>query len=652
MKKLFSLLLLAVLVGCQSPTPKISVATAAPAAPAHKPLLVLVGDSTVTDKAGWGAGFKQFLTTNVDCINTSAGGRSSKSFIREGRWTNALALHGDYYLIQFGHNDEPGKGDRTTDPDTTFTTNMTRYVEEVRAQGGQPILVTSLTRRQWDKGSTNQITSSLVPYVEAVKRIAAAKNVPLIDLHARSKTLCEQLGKANLVTLSPTKEVNGTNQIDGTHLNARGSVVFARLVVEDLRKLIPALAPLLRTEPLTAPRVKTFNVRDSGATGDSHTLDTAAIQKAIDACGHASGGVVQFPRGTYLSQPLFLRNGVTLQLDDGATLQATDNFADFANPAKSNAVVAFINGDTLTDIGFTGSGVIDGAGAKWWAPVKAAKKSGAPETRKRPRLVLLNKCVGVRISGVTLQNSPSFHLVPTDCEDVILEKIKILAPADSPNTDAIDPTDTRHLIIRNCTLDVGDDNIAIKSGHADSAHPDAACEDILVEACTFLHGHGMSIGSETVGGVKDLTVRNCTFTNTTSGIRIKSDRTRGGVVDGCTYSNLTMTNVKIPINLTCYYPKIPTNDVAQPLAEKTPRFRNFKISHVTASSPQSVGVIVGLPESAITNVTFDHVTLTAPEGLTVRNAQAIRFTDSQISVTQKPALILEANADVTGLATE
>ncbi|MFM2081444.1 MAG: hypothetical protein RL380_135 [Verrucomicrobiota bacterium] len=639
MKKLLPLLLLTALVAHAD-------------APARKPLIVLVGDSTVTDKAGWGAGFKQFLTPNVDCINTSAGGRSSKSFIGEGRWTNALALHGDYYLIQFGHNDEPGKGDRTTDPATTFTTNMTRYVEEVRAQGGQPILVTSLVRRQWDKTSTNKINSSLVPYVEAVKKIAAEKNVPLLDLHARSQVLCEQLGKANLVAFSPTKDVNGTNQIDGTHLNARGSVVFARLVAEDLRKLVPTLAPLLRAEPLTTAPVKIFNVRDSGATGDGVTLDTAAIQKAVDDCGHASGGVVRFTKGTYLSQPIFLRNGVTLQLDDGATLQATDNFADFDSATKPGAVVAFINGDTLTDIGFTGNGVIDGAGAKWWAPVKAAKKSGAPETRKRPRLVLLNKCVGVRISGVTLQNSPSFHLVPTDCEDVVIEKIKILAPADSPNTDAIDPSSTRHLIIRNCILDVGDDNIAIKSGHADSAHPDAACEDILVEDCTFLHGHGMSIGSETVGGVKDLTVRNCTFTDTTSGIRIKSDRTRGGLVDGCTYSNLTMTNVKIPINLTCYYPKIPTNDVAQPLAEKTPRFRNLKISHVTATSPQSAGFIVGLPESAITNVVFDHVTLTAPKGLTVRNAQAIRFTDSQISVTQKPALLLEANADVTGLAAE
>ncbi|MFM2081950.1 MAG: hypothetical protein RL380_641 [Verrucomicrobiota bacterium] len=618
----------------------------------HKPIIVLVGDSTVTDKAGWGAGFKQFLTTNVDCINTAAGGRSSKSFIREGRWTSALALHGDYYLIQFGHNDEPNKGDRSTDPATTFTTNMTRYVDEVRAQGGQPILVTSLVRRQWEKGSTNKINSSLVPYVEAVKKIAAEKNVPLLDLHARSQVLCEQLGKANLVAFSPTKEVSGTNQIDGTHLNARGSVAFARLIVEDLRKLVPALAPLLRAEPLTTAPVKTFDVRDSGAKGDGITLDTAAIQKAIDACGHASGGVVRFLPGTYLSRPVFLRNGVTLQLDDGATLQATDDPADFVNPSKSNAVVAFVNGDMLTDVGIAGQGTIDGAGAKWWEPVKAAKKSGTPESRKRPRLVVLSRCVGVRISGVTLRNSPSFHLVPSDCEDMVIEGIKILAPADSPNTDAIDPSTTRHLVIRDCVLDVGDDNIAIKSGHPDTAHPDAACEDILVERCTFLHGHGMSIGSETVGGVKDLTVRDCTFNGTTSGIRIKSDRTRGGVVENCLYTNLTMTNVKIPINLTCYYPKIPANDGAQPLAEKTPRFRNLSISRVTASSPQSAGFVVGLPESAISNVAFTDVQITAPKGLTVRNAHGITFTNSHFTIAQGSTLILQTNAAVTGLAAD
>src|SRR5882672_4629575 len=107
--------------------------------------IILVGDSTVTDNAGWGLGFKQFLTDGVECINTSQGGRSSESFRREGRWTNALALKGDYYLIQFGHNNEPGKPGRSTDM-PTFVSNMVSYVESAQAIGAKPMLVTPLTR--------------------------------------------------------------------------------------------------------------------------------------------------------------------------------------------------------------------------------------------------------------------------------------------------------------------------------------------------------------------------------------------------------------------------------------------------------------------------------------------------------------------------
>lgn len=217
-------------------------AEATNAAPKIK--FVLVGDSTVTDKSGWGLGFKQLLTDRAECVNTAAGGRSSKSFINEGKWTNALALKGDYYLIQFGHNDEPGKGpERETQPATTYRENMTRYVDETRAIGAQPVLVTSLVRRHWDANGDGKITSSLVPYVEVVKQIAAEKNVPLIDLHASSQELCERLGRQQCNALSPIK---GTNEVDNTHLNAKGSLVFARLVVAGLVKAVPELAPCFR----------------------------------------------------------------------------------------------------------------------------------------------------------------------------------------------------------------------------------------------------------------------------------------------------------------------------------------------------------------------------------------------------------------------
>jgi len=617
--------------------------------PGHKIRIVLVGDSTVTDKTGWGGGFKQFLTDRAECINTAAGGRSSKSFINEGRWAQAKALKGDYYLIQFGHNDEPGKGDRSTDANTTYREFMMRYVNETRAIGAKPILVTSLVRRQWDKSGSGKINSSLVPYVETVKKIAREKKVPLVDLHASSKKLCEQWGKEKCLEFSPIKD---NNQVDNTHLNAKGSVIFARLVVEELVRVVPELKPCFRSEPagdMNAAAEKVFDVRQFGAKGDGKTLDTEAIQKALDECGKAGGGTVRLTAGTYLSKPIFLRSSATLQLDEGAVLQATDEPNDFANPDKPGDKVAFVNGTSLTNIGISGKGTIDGAGARWWEPVREAKRAGRPEPQRRPRLVLLNDCVGVRIKDVTLTNSPSFHLVPRDCEDVDIVRVTIRAPEDSPNTDAVDPTNSRYVHISDCVFDVGDDDIAIKSGRPDSAHPNAACEYITVTDCTFLHGHGMSIGSETVGGVRNVVVKNCTFKDTENGLRIKSPRGRGGMVDGITYSDITMENIRPnAITITCYYPKIPPTDTAQPVTDTTPIFRNIRIANVKATAQKTAGVIIGLPESLVENVVLENVQISAPTGLTIRNAKGIKLNNVKVEAKQGQPFILE-NAEVEGL---
>lgn len=244
--------------------------------------IVLVGDSTVTDNAGWGLGFKQFLTTNAECINTSRGGRSSQSFITEGRWTNALALKGDYYLVQFGHNNEPGKPGRSTDM-PTFVANMKQYVEDARAIGAKPILVTPLTRRQWDKADPMKIKSSLAPYAEEVRKIAAEKHVPLVDLQARSIELCESLGPQKCLEFSPIKtNADGKITHDGTHLNENGYVLFARLVVDELRKNAPELRPALRQEPVNSKPVANEAKFDATVSFDgSGTYQT--VQEAINA---------------------------------------------------------------------------------------------------------------------------------------------------------------------------------------------------------------------------------------------------------------------------------------------------------------------------------------------------------------------------------
>ena len=206
--------------------------------------IVLVGDSTVTDDSGWGAGLRPLVSDGVEIINLAANGRSSRSYIAEGRWNEALARRGAYYLIQFGHNDEPGKGpERETDPATTFRQNITRYVDEARAIGAVPVLVTSLVRRLYDTRGVIQTTQT--PYVETVRAVAREKQVPLVDLHALSLADAEQAGDDVWADLSPRDD---KGVVDRTHLNAKGSLVVGRMVVDALTAAVPALAPWFRSQ--------------------------------------------------------------------------------------------------------------------------------------------------------------------------------------------------------------------------------------------------------------------------------------------------------------------------------------------------------------------------------------------------------------------
>jgi polygalacturonase len=216
------------------------------AATTTKVKLVLVGDSTVGESDGWGPGFKQHVAPEVEVVNMGKNGRSSKSYAAEGWWQQVLALKGDYILIQFGHNDMPGKGpERETDPATTYAANMARYVDEARAAGAKPILVTSLTRRRF--GKDDKVNSDLFPYVDAVKRVAAEKRVPLIDLHALSIALVNQMGRAQSDELGKLKsDGKGGQEMDYTHLGARGSEVVGKLVADELRKVAPELAAYVK----------------------------------------------------------------------------------------------------------------------------------------------------------------------------------------------------------------------------------------------------------------------------------------------------------------------------------------------------------------------------------------------------------------------
>jgi polygalacturonase len=407
-------------------------------------------------------------------------------------------------------------------------------------------------------------------------------------------------------------------------------------------------------------RAEVFDVRQSGAVGDGKTFDTAAIQKALDACGAAGGGTVRFPPGTYLSQPLTLHTKTIFQLEPGATLQASTNQNDFMKSpgdwtkAQSSKFIPFISGRDLTEVTFTGGGVIDGGGSVWWGEAEKARQIKSGYTLPRPNLISLERCKNLRVENITLQNSPKFHLVPMDCEDVVISNVTILAPEHAANTDAIDPSGRRYLITH-CTIDVGDDNIAIKAGKKPS-DGSFQSEDFTITDCTFLHGHGMSIGSETAGGVRNVTVKNCTFANTENGIRIKSQRGKGGLVENINCDGITMSNVNPAITLTCYYANNSSGDAVQPAAadaatkasEKIPTYRNIRIRNLTATCPKAAGIIAGLPESCISNVVFENVVLSANTGLTIDNARGVQFLNSSVTVKSGAAFSAE-NAGIEGL---
>ena len=195
-----------------------------------------------------------------------------------------------------------------------------------------------------------------------------------------------------------------------------------------------------------AAESRVFDVRQFGAKGDGKTLDTEAIQKALNACGKAGGGTVRFPAGTYLSQRLVLRNRTTMKLDTDAKLLATDNPEDFRNPSGSG-YAHFLTGKNLENVAIIGPGIIDGAGARWWVPAEEARQKRPGYTLPRPNLIVLTGCKNVHLENLTLQNSPKFHFVPTDCDGVIVSNVTVTAPPRSPNTDAIDPSVSRNVLI-------------------------------------------------------------------------------------------------------------------------------------------------------------------------------------------------------------
>lgn len=226
------------------------------------------------------------------------------------------------------------------------------------------------------------------------------------------------------------------------------------------------------------------------------------------------------------------------------------------------------------------------------------------------------------------------------CSDCLIDGLHIFSPPDSPNTDGIDPNGCQSVIIRNCTLDVGDDNIAIKAIDAPAHH-------ILIEDCRCLHGRGISIGSETFKGIHDVAVRNCSFDGTAHGIHIKSARDRGNQLFNFDFSNITMTNVAMPLMINLYYEdKLAQMERApKPVTPTTPFLHDIRITSLTATGADDAGEIIGLPESPVVGIDLSDVKISATTGLIVTDARSVLFKNVDIHVADGDPII-SSHADI------
>jgi len=418
-----------------------------------------------------------------------------------------------------------------------------------------------------------------------------------------------------------------------------------------------------------------FNVLDYGAVGDGQALDTPALQAAIEAGHKADGGTVYVPAGSYVSGSIFLHSNITLYLAAGATLLGSENPADYPivdgrwEGTDQQTHAPLIAGHNLQHIAVVGRGTIDGRGACWWRMHKEHRLA-----YPRPRLISFTDCRNVLIEGVTLTNSPSWTINPVRCDNVNVDKVTIINPADSPNTDGINPDSCRNVHISNCYLSVGDDCITLKSGKEDNGREHLApCENITITNCTLAHGHGgVVIGSEMSGSVRRVVVANCVFTGTDRGIRLKSRRGRGGVVEDIRLTNIVMEDVLCPLTMNLYYAcgawgdETVSDKQPHPVTEGTPRFRRIHLSHITARQVKyAAGFLFGLAEMPLEDISLSDISIAMspdaeagyPEmadglelmrraGFFVRNARGLRLHNVEVTGQLGPALTLVDVQDV------
>ena len=434
-------------------------------------------------------------------------------------------------------------------------------------------------------------------------------------------------------------------------------------------RVILGLAFVSAAMAQAAPTDGFFNVLSYGASPDGQAKCTDAISKAIDAASSKGGGTVYFPPGTYLTGPIRLLSHITLYVDAGATVKFSTNFDDYLPMVLSRwegiIVTNFsplIYAYKAQDIAIVGRGTLDGQGQAWWDFYRKISRGTnvVPRTKwqeefsrlnkdtiaelnyrlldigfLRPPFIQPNECSNVLVEGVTILNSPFWNVTPVFCENVNVRGVTIISPSTSPNTDGINPDSCRNIRISDCYISVGDDCITIKSGRdANGRRAGRPLENCTIVNCTLLRGHGLSIGSEMSGGVKNVVVANCVFDGTDRGIRIKSTRGRGGVIEDIRVSNLVMRNIRDEaLLLTTFY----TKTAPEPVSERTPIFRNMHFSGITGDA-KVAGEVTGLAEMPIENVTFDDIQLETKTGFALKDTKGIEFHNVTVNTESGPAI--------------
>ncbi len=402
------------------------------------------------------------------------------------------------------------------------------------------------------------------------------------------------------------------------------------------------------SEPLeaaTKPAGRVFNVKEFGAKGDGVTKDIAAIQKAIKAC--TPGGTVLFPAGTYLIDHLELKGDITVELPVGATLQFLDKGkGDYPTvsatlpgpdgdvPVRRRALITAVRASNIT---LTGGGTINGNGASWWPQPKDF----------RPCLLEFIQCTNVFVQGISLDDPPGWNTHPLCVDNAVFSEVKFRKMSTAPGTngDGLDPDSCWDVLIVGCVFANQDDSIAIKSGKTTATQPkrQRPCENIVIRDCRFdatlapgAHPLGFAIGSETCGGVRHVTLKNCEFKNAASIANLKANRDRAFAtvedvhIENCTYTNATFrdepwNHAPIAVDL-FYYDRVEGPGVAEPLALSTPIFRDIHFKNITIENIKGrFAYLCGLPEQPLRNLTFENVTGAAKQGFFGRNIEGIQI---------------------------